>query len=91
MQQNIMHKDSPHPSTAHYQLEFVLIHGGTVFDAGSVIGDGGDVVGLALGGHGGEERLLGERMQGGRRAISYLFSGVISDRSHDLRFAASLW
>ena len=36
-------------------------------------------------------RLLGERMQEGRRAISYLFSGVISDRSHDLRFAASLW
>ena len=51
MQQNIMHKESSHPSTAHYQLEFVLIHGGTVFDAGSVIGDGGDVVGLALGGH----------------------------------------
>ena len=47
IQQNTKHKETPHPSTGHYQLEFVLIHDGSQFG-------GGKFVGVALGAHGGE-------------------------------------
>ena len=49
IQQDTMHKESPHPSTEYYQLEFISIRDGIPFG-------GGRLVEVALGAHGGEGR-----------------------------------
>ena len=71
IQQNAMHKESPRPSTAYYQLEFVLIRGRGQFGDGNAVEGGERLVGFALGAHGGKRTNVGGRSG----TISYLFPG----------------